>query len=154
MKTKIVEVRGSNYQLRKMLPDVGSYIYMRMMGALLEFKRSGNVEDVKQEPEQAMNEEQKARLMCGLAAMKLSFEDTQFIQRQAMLTVSKAVVSNAGESFIPVMQDSGRWVDDELLSNPALVQELVQESLVFSLSGFFAESGNSKATTNPATTNL
>jgi len=145
VKTKIAEVQGVKYQIRKMLPDVGSYIYMRMMGALLEFKRSGGADEQPSEAESSMDEEQKARLLCGLAAMKLSFEDTQFVQRQALMTVSKAVLGANSESFIPVMQDTGRWTDPDMANDIALVQSLVQESLVFSLSGFFSGSGSLKA---------
>jgi hypothetical protein len=150
MKTKIVEVRGSRYQLSKLKSDIGSYIYYRMMGALLEFKQAATENEVPSTTPK-MKDDEKARMLCGMAVMKLSFEDLQFTNRYAMQAVSKEVLGSP-DTFIQVMQDTGRWVEEAIADDPGLHQALVMESLTFSLAPFFSESGEVKAT-SPATTN-
>ena len=140
MKSTIVEVREVKYQLRKLSADVSSFIYFRMMGALMEFKQAEPTAELP-ETQTTMSDAQKARLLCGMAVMKLSFEDLQFTNRQALQVVSKEV-SGQDNLFIPIMGDNGRWTDNGATAEDAsLVNELVMVSLVFSLAGFFSGSG-------------
>lgn len=138
-KTKLVTVRDRQYQLRKMLPDVGSFIYLRMIGAVYNNKvaqDSGEAQPA--EPEVKPKPEETARLVCGVAFMRgLSFEDLQFTQRHAMMVVSLMEDMAGTLTPMPVMTDSGKWANPELKDDAALVQELTMEALVFNLAGFF-----------------
>ena len=150
MKNKIVTIREHNYQLRLLSANVSSFIYFRMMGALLEFKQKEPEADL---PDAApkMTDEEKARMLCGMAVMKLSFDDLKFVNQQAIQAVSKEVTGQQG-TFLPLMSDGGRWADNgEVSDDAALVTELVMSALVFSLAGYFSGSGAVKAT-DPATT--
>jgi len=152
MKTKPVEVSGRSYLLRRMAPVSGSYIYMRMMGAMMErVAAAANVEEVRKSADVQLeaNPEERARLLISLTFMQgLSLADMQFAHREALLVASEA------EHSIPVMAADGRWADPTLEEDPRAVHDLVVESLVFSLAPFFVQSGSTTADGKPAATNL
>lgn len=148
MKTDIVTVQGQRYQLRKLQADVGSFIYMKMMGALLTGGATQEVaEQTEEDKEQQKNTPPriKARMLCSLAFMRgLSYEHMQFAQKQAMMVVSRLEDGPSGDLPMPLMTDSGKWVPSQrygaIEEEGGLVQKLVLESLAFSLESFFSES--------------
>ena len=138
MKTEEVTVQGQKYLLRRMLPTVGSFIYMKMMGALLT---SDAPTEEPSEQAKEIKPRDKARMLCALAFMRgLSFDHMQFAQNQAIMTVSRI---EDGDAVIPLMTDGGKWVPSPRYTSvdedPGLVQKLVLESLAFNLESFFSE---------------
>jgi hypothetical protein len=135
--TKTVEVDGINYQIRRMTPAVGSYIWQRLMAAVYK-AREGRAEQLTAEsiaePEtKKPSSEDRLRGMCGVTFMFLSFDDFQFVQRNAMRVLSREETT-AG--FLPVQADDGRWAAKELEENPFLVTKLTVEVLVWNLASF------------------
>jgi hypothetical protein len=136
--TKIVSVDGVNYQLRRMTPLVGGYIWQRLMAALYKAQ-----EGRKQEPEPTVEDaskpkpsaEERMRAMCGVAFLFLSFEDFQFVQKHCMQVLMR---EEPVAGFLPVQMDDGRWASKEVEANPLLVTKLMVEALVFSLHPFLA----------------
>lgn len=147
MKTKIVEIGGKQYQLRKMLPAAASFIYFKMMGSL--FDKPSEVEEADAErAKQAtdkMSAEDKARALCISTFMRgLEYQYVMFAQQQSMMSTSRVIFTGGSEAIIPVMRDDGRWVpvapgEVDLQEEPATVQQITVESLVFNLAGFFSD---------------
>jgi hypothetical protein len=140
-KTTVVEINGQRYQLRKLLPDVGSYIYMKMMGVLLTASADAQATPDADENAPKPTEQDKARMLCTLAFMRgLSYEDLKFAQRQCMQATSRIEASPTGTDItIPIMNDFGRWAIPEIADDISLVNNITTESLVFSLSSFFSD---------------
>jgi hypothetical protein len=141
-KMKEVTINGQRYQLRKLLPDAGSYIYMKMMGALLSAAAESNTPPKDPDLDETKpSEDDKARMLCSLAFMRgMTYEDMKFAQRQCMQTTSRVEPSPSGSDIvIPIMNDSGRWAIPEVAEDIALVNAITTESLVFSLSSFFLD---------------
>lgn len=145
MRTKEIVVNGRNYQLRKMDPVAGSFIYLRMLGTLMlaaqndDMRKQYDVDESAPKP----TEEQRTRVLISGSIMRgLSFEDTRFAHQQALQCVSESVMIKDQAAYIPVMTDTGHWSNgsSELTEDGATVQKLVIESLVFSLQPFFVES--------------
>ena len=136
--TKSVTIDEANYQLRRMTPAVGSYIWQLLMKAVYK-SQEGQKEDVTQPAPlpDAMkpSNEERLRGMCGVAFMFLGFDDFQFVQRNCMLKLSR---EEATAGYLPVMADDGRWANKELEQNPFLVTRLMVEVLAFNLSSFLA----------------
>jgi hypothetical protein len=156
-RTKIVPLSGKKYHLRRLPPEVGSFIFMRMLGVSMRAAQSeaerapapkyASKLDTKPakpepEPEAKLSGEMRVRaLSFAVFSGGISFEDFQFIQLSCMKVVGRIDV-NAGVEFpMPVMTDSGQWVDEELADNPGLVMQLTTEVLVFCFADFFGESG-------------
>jgi hypothetical protein len=124
-------------------PLAGSFIYMRMLGAMMTI---ASEQKLVEEPEskKELSPEERARMLCVLTFMKgaMSFEDTKFIQTQALATVSKEILADKESgSYVPIFTLEGVWVAKELISQPSTVQKLIQEALVFNLAPFLADSG-------------
>jgi hypothetical protein len=148
LKTKLIEVNGGSYQLRKMDPGAGSFIYLRMLGAWLAAAQDQTQRQQYEADAEAPKptDEEKARLLISGSIMRgLSFEDTQFAQKAAWRCVSQRTMIKDQEAYIPIMSDDGRWADQVLAEDAATLHKLAVESLVFSLQPFFADSGSSSA---------
>ena len=145
MKVKELPLNGAQYQIRRMLPVDGSYIYMRMMGVIAkaqeERRGADEAEEDARQAAQAVADisaEDRAKAFCALAMMRgLSYEDTQRLHRTALATVSRGIAEG---QFVPIMTGDGRLAFDDLVDDPSLTQKLVMESLAFSLSPYFSAS--------------
>ena len=135
-RTQQVDVEGRQYQVRRLLPEIGSFIWQRLMAAMVRasaqsgFKEDKPEEHKKHKKEQ--NKDQEIRGLCGVAFMYLEFEEFAFIQSQCMRVLSRF----ENELPMPVMSDRGQWAAEDIADNPFLVTKLVTEVLAFNLVGF------------------
>jgi len=137
--TIVVPVDGVNYQIRRMTPAVGSYIWQRLMAAVYKASE-GRKDEVSAEPVAEVPQPSNAdrlRAMCGVAFMYLDFDDFEFVQKNCMRTVSR---EEPGMGYIPVVADSGQWAAKDLETNPFTITRLMVEVLVVNLASFL-ESG-------------
>jgi hypothetical protein len=136
-KTKMVDVEGGSYQLRKMTPDVGGYIWQKLMQAVF---KAGQDSVPREEDESAIAAakarpaEDRVKGICALAFMGLSIADYRFVQNSSMKVVSR--IEN--DVPMPVMADDGRWAATDIADNPFLVTKLMTETLAFNLSSFLS----------------
>ena len=146
-KTTEVTVQGQQWLIRRMTPTTGSYIWQRLMAAMFKAQLEAGavaeeVPDVKAaEAAPQATPEQRLRGMCGIAFMHLSFADTEFMQTSAMKVISRIENLAGNDTPMPVMDSDGRYVIEDVASDPFLVTRLTVEALVFSLAPFLAESG-------------
>lgn len=153
-RTKVVPLGGKRYQLRRLPPDVGSFIFMRMMGinmriaqeeadrAVLKQPHYGSQMDtqpqkVEKPVAKPTGEAQVRALSFIVMSGGIPFEDFQFIQRACIKAVSRVDTTQGQEFPIPVMADSGQWADLDLADNISLVMSLTTEVLVHSFADFF-----------------
>jgi len=138
-KTTEVPLSGHTYQIRRMLPDVGSYIWQKLMAGCFKAQQANANDDAVAQDEVPAAQPPAAdrlRILCGMAFMYLDFEAFAFVQNSCMKVTSR--VEEAGP--IPVMSYDGRWSVPDLEYNPFLVTKLMTEALVFNLSDFLSES--------------
>lgn len=137
-KSRKFELDGTTYEVRRMTPVVGSYIWQVMMRAAVRASKDmggGSVQGQEGALEQATAEE-KTRGLATLALMNMDFREHEFVQNAVM----RLMLRHENGAPMPFMVDDSRWdsrIYEEIGSNPALVTKLVIEGLVFNLSGFF-----------------
>ena len=156
-RTKVVELNKKRYTLRRLPPDVGSFIFMRMMGINMrvaqaeqerEQDRASNrptygskLDTVPQKPTvpevKPSGEAQIRALSFIVMSGGIPFEDFQFIQRSCLKVVSRIDTMQGQEFPIPIMADSGQWADLDIADNISLVMSLTTEVLVHSFADFF-----------------
>lgn len=149
-RTKTVEVEGVRYVIRRMTPADGSYLWHRLLHATMLLQQEQQV-DQTEEPSSAPTEEapppeDRIRALCGLAFMKLTWEETREVQERSMKVLMR--VSPETQLPLPVMADSGQWACPEMEDSPALVTRMTVEVLVYNLAGFIGAGSQSKS---PAT---
>ena len=110
--TKIVPIDGVNYQLRRMTPTVGGYLWQRLMAALYKAKESSapQTEEKEDETKPKPSTEERLRGMCGVCFVFMSFDDYEFVQKRCMLMVER---EEPGAGFLAVQLSDGRWVSKE-----------------------------------------
>ena len=131
VKTKIVEVDGTRYQLRKLRPNVGSYILTRMLAAGVSTGALGSA------PKDSL-----LMVVFGAFLRGLDFDTFSFIQNNCLAVVG--VMKQAGDGNevpMPLSSDSGAFAYPEVADNLPLVMNLTVQSLMFNLSDFFEEGG-------------
>lgn len=143
-KIKEVEVDGAKYQLTKLDPVKGCFIWQQLMSAII--KRQSEMQTMRpddapaSDPDAAPKStpEQRLRSMCGLAFMSMTYKDFEFMQSSCM----RVVFSLATGSPMPIMTDSGQWTKDgeAIRDNPMLMTRMTVEALVHSLAPFLEES--------------
>lgn len=138
-RTKIVEVEGVRYVIRRMTPFDGSYIWHRLLHATLLLGQEQEqtvsrvaVEEPTEEPR--LDPDQRVRALCGMAYMKLTASELREVQEKSMKVLSAL---NEAQLPIPVMADSGQWTPGGALEDNAfLVTRLTTEVLAYNLAGF------------------
>jgi hypothetical protein len=146
-KTKIVEVGGQRWHLRRMTPVDGSYCWQRLMAAMY---RSAAQQPASAAPSEADEQrvkeaiekstpEQRLRTTCGVGFMYLTRDELEFMQRVSLAVTSRLEVINGAETPMPAVADSGKFAVPGLEDDPALVTALTTEALVFNLLPFLAE---------------
>lgn len=148
-RTKTVEVDGIEYELRRLPPEVGSFIFMRMLGAHMKVASEAKPsaappsaapsETPAPPPEKVSGEMQVRALSFVVLSGGVGFEDFAFIQKACMKVVSR-LEDRAGQKFaMPVMTDAGEWTKngEDLAYSPGSVVKMTTESLVFCFSDFF-----------------
>jgi hypothetical protein len=139
-KSKIVTIGDNRYEIRRLAADKGSYMWHRLMSAMVKVRSSMTQELVDDpaatavavEQAQAMSPEQRMRGVCGIAFMQLSVEDFTYMQTTCMKVTSRF----ENDMPMPIMTDAGRWVADDIAFDPMLVTSLMTEVLVFNLISF------------------
>ena len=158
-KTKIIEIDGARYQIRRMLPEVGSYLSMQLLGAAVKGGQIGgptegdstvrtqnprNGEVTPTEPAR-MGESEAEELVRGVAFAAflrgLDFESHRFVQWKALQVCSRLEDHGSGELPMPIITDTGQWAIAEIRDDMPLVMKLETESLAFNCSPFFAGGG-------------
>jgi hypothetical protein len=156
MKTKQVEVGGQRYLLRRMDPTAGSFIFLRMMGALMKAMAEGQPgqQELPQNGQvKEPTDEEKTRMLIASSMMRgLSYEDMQFANKHALRVISRIEDTNGTDINVPLMTDDGRWSSTDYADAPGLVHQLAVEALVFNLEPFFADSGTTQVLRSPAAT--
>jgi hypothetical protein len=128
-KTKVVEVQGMRYQIRRMRPNVGSFILTRVVAA-------GASAASMERPDANMLQGMFAAFLRGL-----DFDTFSFIQNNALSVVARLDKSDGGEIPMPIVSDDGVFADANVSDDLSLTMALTVQSLIFNLSGFFSEGG-------------
>lgn len=147
-RSKVVELNGQKYELRKLAPDVGSFIFMRMMGLSLR-SRAAEKEQQEElpkstepapEPAKISGEMQVRALAFSVFAGAIGFDDFKFIQNACIKAVSKQRTDTG--MFMPVMNDAGQWTKDgdDIETNVGLAMNLTTEVLILCFADFFESS--------------
>lgn len=154
-KTKTVEISGTRYQLRKMAPDRGSWILMRMISASIN--AGGDQATAPTNGEGAENPipvptgEELVRAVAFAAFLRgLDYETHSFVQKACLTVCSRLENSNGTELPMPIVNDSGAWAIAEIRDDISLVMRLEVEALVWNLSDFFAAGGLKSLSGNQA----
>lgn len=128
-KTKVVVVQERRYQIRRMRPDVGSFILSRILAAGMG-AGAGLQNDKPDKP--------LIQAMLAAFLNRLDFDTFSFIQNRALAVVSRLDDDGAP---LPLVADNGVFADQELATSISLAMALTVQSLVFNLSDFFSEGG-------------
>lgn len=143
-KTKTVDIDGTRYQLRRMGPDVGSFILMKFMGAMAQrMSTAAPAAQEATEPDSAIATNEDIVRGIAVAGMSGAFdlETHSLIQRECLMTVSRLEDKDGTELPMPIMNSSGAYAVPEVKEDIALVLRLQMEALVFNLSSFFEQGG-------------
>lgn len=149
-KTKIVEIAGTRYQVRKLAPDVGSYILGHAISAVAA-KAASKGGEAPQKPAgaaetetAAMSESTAEDLVRAVALASFSgldFETHKFVQQKCLGVCSRMEGPDGQEVPMPIVSDSGQWAIPEIRDDMTLVMRLEIEAMVFNLTDFFAGGG-------------
>lgn len=151
-KTRIVEIGGTNYQFRKMLPEIGSYLLMKLLSAGFNAQGGANLENPHANSEAAAQPDADKREPSGEKLVRavafaaflrgLDFESHRFVQRACLAVCSRMEERNgSGALPMPLMNDSGAWAIPEIRDDIPLIMKLELEALAFNLSDFFEQGG-------------
>ena len=143
-RTKQVDLKGRKFELRRLSPEVGTFILMRMMGVQMrseaaQEERAPAKPAVK--PPEISGEARVRALSFIVFSGAISFEDFKFIQSACMHCVSIVKVAE-GEAFpMPIMSDAGEWTKDgqAVVDDVQLLMNLTTETLVLSYADFFEQ---------------
>jgi hypothetical protein len=130
------------------MPEVGSFIFMRMMGLHMRMLQERLDKEAKKDEEPKKEEEAKEKVSGEMQVRALTFsifsggigfEDFKFIQSECLKAVSKR---NEVGAFMPIISDGGVWTVDgeEVKNDVGLVMKLTTEVLILCYSDFFEES--------------
>jgi hypothetical protein len=159
-RSKVVELKGEVFEVRKLAPDVGSFIFMRMMSISMRMMQELAEKEAEaaarkqsaQTPQEAPKPEEEAApdsqisgemrvraLAFTVLSGGVSFEDFQFIQTACLKATSK---KNDSGLFMPIMTDGGVWTKDGDLvrDDVGVAMQVVSEVLIFCFSSFFESS--------------
>lgn len=142
-KTKIIEIAGTRYLIRRLAPDVGSFVLMQILKTGIKAASGAPKQyDGEYQRDEASDPEQVVRAMVMALGMDSSaFEQHAFIQNKCLQACAR-IESNAGvDAPMPLMTDAGVWAIAEVQDDLLTVLSLVTECLVFTLSDFFASGG-------------
>lgn len=148
-KTKLVTIDGVTYQLKRFMPDVGSFILGRVLNAgatatIQRMKALGDIlADIPQPttPPEEVDVDTQIRRTASTAFGAMTFEERTQIQRKCM----EACARMEEDAPMPVSNANGMILDDL-----TLVMRLELEVLVFNFHDFFAEGGLNALLKTPA----
>jgi len=143
-RSKVVEFDGKKYEIRRLAPDIGSFIFMRMMGLSLRSRAAERelAEDLPKndpaEPSVPISGEMQVRALAfSVFSGAIGFDDFKFIQNACVRAVSKLRVDTG--MYMPVMADNGMWTKDgeDLENSVGAVMHLTTEVLILCFADFF-----------------
>jgi hypothetical protein len=148
-KTKIVVLGESRYQLRRLSPEAGSFIAMKLLSAAESSSKEGGGPGKGESGEgqgpalPTPSGEQMVRIVALLAFNGLDFETHSFIQHKCLGCCFRLEGGAEGgpELPMPIVNASGAWAIPEIRDDMALVMKLELEALVFSVAPFFESGG-------------
>ena len=154
-KTKIVEVNGASYQLRRFAPDVGSFIVMQIIGAGLKGVSEGpapSADSVTPKAEQPSGEDLVRAVVFSAFLRGLDFDMHRFVQTKCLALCSR--MEPQGDQLVPMPLMTALGVAiPELREDMELVMKLEIAVLVFNFTDFFAGGGlNALAGARPTST--
>ena len=128
--TTIVNLGGQNYRIRRLSPEVGSFIVTRILIAGADIIGQGAA---------------AGTLVATFTVFLkgLNFADFQFIQSRCLAVVDRMeqLPGIQTEQPIPILNQDGSWATGEVAADLSLVLSLTVQSLLFNLSDFFDLSG-------------
>lgn len=146
-RSKVVELKNASYEVRRLLPEVGSFIFMRMMGLSMRMaqdnadrsasKPAATEVQTEEVPEPVISGEMRVRALAfSVFSGGIAFTDFKFIQDACLKSVSK---KNEAGLFMPIMSDGGVWTGDgeEVRNDVGLVMQLTTEVLIYCFGSFF-----------------
>jgi hypothetical protein len=149
---KTVTIQGYELQLRKLSAAEGSFIYMRLMGALFkanserEARPARRAESAKDDGLDKLTPEERVRVLCASGFMHMGHDDFVRAQGACMRVVSRVESLGGNPTPMPLVAEvaaNGDWFpapgQAEIVENAATVHAIVVEVLVDSLSCFFSE---------------
>lgn len=142
-RTKNVPIGASEYQLRRVTPAVGGYLWHRLMWACNKAAQAAHQGgEAAEGAEQAsdLTPEQRLRTICAIGFMQMDLADYEKAQMETLKATSRV---DAGGLPMPLMAGDGRWTPgtEDVQTDPFLVTQIMTESLVFNLAPYLA--GNS-----------
>jgi len=150
-KTKTIEIDGHRYQIRRFMPDIGSFILMQVIGAGIKSGQSQASEPDKEVSETPDAETIVRTLIFGaFFGNSLNCDAFGFVQKQCMRICSRMEGTETSELPMPIVNDSGQWAIMDVRDDLALVIKLSVECMVFNFSDFFAEGGLGAMAGTPA----
>lgn len=143
-KTKVVEIDGTHYQIRRFAPAVGSFLLMRIIGAGIKgdgAEDSVNGKEASSEPKgEVPGGEDLARAVIFAAFLRgLDFDMHQFVQERCMQICSR--LEGADNLPMPLVNAGGIWAIKDVADDTALVMRLMVEALAWNFTDFFATGG-------------
>jgi hypothetical protein len=151
-RSKVVELSGNRFQIRRLPPEVGSFIFLRMLGVRMRSMENVQAPQQKQEETVAAEAKKEEKITGEMQVRALSFsvltggigfEDFKFIQTSCMKAAA-LIQERAEVDFpMPIVTDAGLWTaeGEVVASNVGLVMQLTTEVLIFCFADFFEGSG-------------
>ena len=144
-RTKQLELSGRKFELRRLPPEVGSFILMRMMGVQMrdqaDREAAKPIAAATEKPVEISGEMRVRALSFIVFSGAIEFADFKFIQQHCMRCVA-LVTEAAGESFpMPIISDDGQWTKDgqAVADDVGLVMKLTTEVLILCFADFFEQ---------------
>jgi hypothetical protein len=151
-RTKVVPLKNHKFHLRRLQPEVGSFIFMRMLGLSVRVAQDQPVqsktESQPSEPRAEISGEMRVRALTFAAQSTMPFEDFKFVQQSCMKVASIVVSKPEGDFPMPIMTDEGAWTPNgaDVAYDIGLVMQLTTEVMVFCFADFFDDSGHGSPT--------
>ena len=143
-RVKQIEIGARKFELRRLSPEVGTFILMRMMGVQMRDQPAVPVQTAPatadKPPAVEISGETRVRVLSFVVfSGAIGFEDFKFIQQHCMRCVA-LISETAGESFpMPIVSDGGEWTKDgqAIADDVGLVMKLTTEVLILCFADFF-----------------
>lgn len=155
-RNKTVELGGNKFQIRRLPTEMGSFIFMRMLGVSMrasalaaEERQSKPVKKIVEPTEPTVEqtkpdgEAQVRALSFSVFSGGMGYDDFKFIQAGCMKCTSIVEVREGIEFPMPIMDDVGNWTSsgESISDDVGLIMRLTTEVLIFCFSDFFDGSG-------------
>lgn len=143
-RTKLIPLSGKKFELRRLPPEVGSYIFIRMLGARMRMQQAtaeaAPTKPIDTTATPPSGEDLVKALSFVVFSSAASFDEFKFMQSSCM-KVTSLIENREGMDFpMPLMSDDGQWtrgVGDTVSLDVGLLTTLASEVLVLCFADFF-----------------